>query len=200
MVSVSALSAIFVSYLATITTWMTQRGPAYLTGVTILFGIAQQEAPDPDQMEFSKQDHATARVVWSIVATTELESSANNAHEVDAIGLKVEQPNAVERIQPNRGGTDPRLANIEMNHALLPPPDNEILAYVKAIVTSSMYLQTDVLMEDIVAFVQSIMASDLQPTCPKFWHHAMKDPVRKGNWIKAMYRHLDSCYAVVLDG
>jgi hypothetical protein len=50
-----------------------KRGPAYLTGVTILFGIVQPEAPDPDQMEFSKQDHATARVVWSIVATTELE-------------------------------------------------------------------------------------------------------------------------------
>jgi hypothetical protein len=51
-------------------------------------------------------------------------------------------------------------------------------------------------MEDIAAFVQSIMASDLQPMCPKFWHHAMKDPVQKGNWIKAMYKHLDSCYSV----
>jgi hypothetical protein len=40
------------------------------------------------------------------------------------------------------------------------------------------------------------MASNLHPTCPKFWHHAMKDPVRKGNWIKAMYKHLDSCYSV----
>jgi hypothetical protein len=164
--------------------------------VTILFGIAQQEASDPDQMEFSKQDHSTARVVWSIVATTELELLAHDAHEVDAISLKVEQPNAVERMKPNGGGTDPRLANIEMNHALLPPPDNKILAYVKAIMTSLLYLQTDVPMEDIAAFVQSIMASDLQPTCPKFWHHAMKDPVQKGNWIKAMCKHLDSCYAV----
>jgi hypothetical protein len=56
---------------------------------TILFGIVQPEVPDPDQMEFIKQDHATARVVWSIVATTELELLANNAHEVDAVGLKV---------------------------------------------------------------------------------------------------------------
>jgi hypothetical protein len=24
----------------------------------------------------------------------------------------------------------------------------------------------------------------------------MKDPVQKGNWIKAMYKHLDSCYSV----
>jgi hypothetical protein len=147
-------------------------------------------------MEFSKQDHATARVVWSIVATTELESLANDAHEVDAIGLKVKQSNAVERIKSNGGGTGPRLANIKMNHALLPPPDDEILVYVKAIVTSLLYLQTDVPMEDIVAFVQSIMASELQLACPKFWHHAMKDPVQKGNWIEAMYKHLNSCYAV----
>jgi hypothetical protein len=142
----------------------TKRGPAYLTGVTILFGIAQQEAPDPDQMEFSEQDHATARVVWSILASTELESLANDAHEVDAIFLKNEQlttVDAVETVNPARGGTDPRLAKSEMNHALIPPPDDEILAYVKAIVTSSLYLQTDVPMEDKVAFVQSIMASDL---------------------------------------
>jgi hypothetical protein len=51
-------------------------------------------------------------------------------------------------------------------------------------------------MEEIIAFVQSIMASDLNPICPKFWHHAMKDPVRKGSWIKAMFKHLDSCYAI----
>jgi hypothetical protein len=42
----------------------------------------------------------------------------------------------------------------------------------------------------------SIMASDLNPVCPKFWDHAMKDPVHKGNWVEAMYKHLDSCYAV----
>jgi hypothetical protein len=82
-------------------------------------------------MEFSEQDHATARVVWSHLATTELELLANDAHDVDAIVLKDEQPTtvgAVERINSNGGGTDPRLANIEMNHALLPPPDDEILS------------------------------------------------------------------------
>jgi hypothetical protein len=46
------------------------------------------------------------------------------------------------------------------------------------------------------AFVQSIKASDLQLICPKFWHHAMKDPISKGKWIEAMYKHLDSCYAI----
>jgi hypothetical protein len=47
-----------------------------------------------------------------------------------------------------------------------------------------------------VAFVQSIMASDLNPVCPKFWHHAMKDPTSKGKWIEAMFKHLESCYAL----
>jgi hypothetical protein len=90
-----------------------KRGPVYLTGVTILFGIAQPEAPDPDQMEFSKQDHAAARVVWSIVATTELESLAYDDHKADAISLKVDQPNVAERIKLHGGGTDPRLANLK---------------------------------------------------------------------------------------
>ena len=37
-----------------------KRGPAYLTGITILFGVAQESDPDPDQIPFNKQDHATA--------------------------------------------------------------------------------------------------------------------------------------------
>ena len=45
-------------------------GPVYLTGITIPFGITQAEAPDPEQIEFSEQDHITARVVWSIIATS----------------------------------------------------------------------------------------------------------------------------------
>jgi hypothetical protein len=48
-------------------------GSAYLRGVTILFGKTQPDAPDPDQIEFTKQDHATAQVVWSVIALTELE-------------------------------------------------------------------------------------------------------------------------------
>jgi hypothetical protein len=45
------------------------RGPAYLTGITILFGALTPMACEPEQIEFSEQDHATARVVWSIIAT-----------------------------------------------------------------------------------------------------------------------------------
>jgi hypothetical protein len=130
-------------------------------------------------MEFSEQGHAKAQVVWSILVSTELESLDNDAHEVDAILLEDEQltADAFEERKPAGGGTDPRLAKNEMKHALTPPPDDEILANVKAIVTSSLHLQTDVPMEDIIPFAHSIMASDLHPACPKFWHHAMKDPV-----------------------
>jgi hypothetical protein len=85
---------------------------------------------------------------------------------------------------------------MEMQHALLPPPDDDVIAYVKAILTLSLQMYSEAPIKDIIAFAQSIMASDLNPICPKFWHHAMKDPVRKGNWIKAMFKHLDSCYAV----
>ena len=54
----------------------------------------------------------------------------------------------------------------------------------------------DISHDDITAFVQSIMATDNDPICPKFWHHAMKDPTHRGKWIEAMFKHLDSCYAI----
>jgi hypothetical protein len=54
-----------------------KQGPAYLTGVTILFGIVHPDALDPEQIKFSKQDHTTAQVVWSIIASNELESLEN---------------------------------------------------------------------------------------------------------------------------
>ena len=50
-----------------------KRGPAYLTGVTILFGVAAINSPEPDQIEFSEQDHASARVFWSILGSSALE-------------------------------------------------------------------------------------------------------------------------------
>ena len=53
-----------------------KRGPAYLTGVTILFGVADRNLLEPDQIEFSEQDHATARVVWSIIGS----GKANDKH------------------------------------------------------------------------------------------------------------------------
>jgi hypothetical protein len=94
------------------------------------------------------------------------------------------------------GGTDPQKATVEMDKTLLPQPDGDIIAYIRSIIVSSMDLYVDVPLDDIIAFVQSIMALDLNPICPKFWHHAMKDPAQKSCWIEAMFKHLDSCYAI----
>jgi hypothetical protein len=94
------------------------------------------------------------------------------------------------------GGTDPQKATKEMDKALLPQPDNGIIAYIRSIIMSSMDLDADVPLDDVIAFVQSIMALDLNPICPKFWHHAMKDLAHKSCWIEAMFKHHDSCYAI----
>jgi hypothetical protein len=74
------------------------------------------------------------------------------------------------------GGTNPLKAIDEMDKALLPQPDDNIIAYIWSIIVSSMDLHANVPRDDIIAFIQSIMALDLNPICPKFWHHAMKDP------------------------
>jgi hypothetical protein len=128
------------------------RGPAYLTGTTILFGALQPNAPEPEQIEFSEQDHATARVVWSIIAT-DLEAqigpqlSRFKPSTADALATE----NAIRRVLVNGGGTDPRLANIEMRMALLPPPEDETIAFVCAIIISAIHLDTDIPLADIVA-------------------------------------------------
>ena len=103
---------------------------------------------------------------------------------------------AVGYIYSMGGGTDPRCGEREMAAALCSPPEEETVAYIQSIMTSSLHTHTDISLPEITAFVRSNMASDLHPTCPKFWHHAMKDPVSKGKWIEAMFKHLDSCYAV----
>jgi hypothetical protein len=174
-------------------------GPAYLTGITILFGLLDATKPEPDQLVFSEQDHATARAVWSIIA----ERSLANETTGDVCSLEVSipqkpehHPAPIHQVQVTGGGTDPQLATLEMDMALQQPPDDDVIAYVRSIFTSSLHFNTDIPLEEITAFVASIMASDLNPVCPKFWHHAMKDPVHKGNWVKAVYKHLDSCYAV----
>ena len=182
-----------------------KRGPAYLMGVTILFGVAAINSPEPDQIEFSEQDHATARVVWSILGSSALKQptiepqcavaidpSSHHGHDNHATTAI----SAIEPLYMTGGGIDLQQAQYEMDKALCPPPDDETIAYVHSILTSSLHIHTDIPHHDIKTFVQSIMASDRQPSCPKFWHHAMKDPVNKGKWIKAMFKHLDSCYAV----
>jgi hypothetical protein len=170
------------------------RGPAHLSGITILFGIVTDTPPEPEHIEFLAQDHATARVVWSLIASSSLESLDNET-----------KPSAVARLGSvplthvhvtGRGGMDPRLANEEMRRRLRPPPDDDVVEYVRSIIISALTFEMDIPLEDITAFVQSIMESDLNPVCPKFWHHAMKDPTSKGKWIETMFKHLESCYAL----
>jgi hypothetical protein len=169
------------------------RGPAHLTGVTILFGIASDIPPEPDHIEFSAQDHATARVVWSLIASLSLESLDNETTKPAVASLTSVPPT---HVHVTGGRMDPRLVNEEMRLRLRLPPDDDVVEYVRAIIISALTLKTDIPLDDIVAFVQSIMASDLNPVCPKFWHHAMKDPTSKRKWIEAMFKHLESCYAL----
>jgi hypothetical protein len=56
------------------------------------------------------------------------------------------------------GGMDPRCANEEMRRRLCPPPEDDVVAYVRSIIVVALTLETDIPLEDIVAFVQSIMA------------------------------------------
>jgi hypothetical protein len=172
-----------------------KRGPAFLTGSTILFRKPDNKAPEPDQLNFTAHDHATARVVWALIA-----ESSNNALENLTPSSTVAHISSSLRSNEfycaTGGGTNPQKAIDEMDKALLPQPDDDIIAYIRSIIVSSMDLHDNIPLDNIIAFVQSIMASDLNPICPKFWHHAMKDPAHKSCWIEAMFKHLDSCNAI----
>jgi hypothetical protein len=34
------------------------------------------------------------------------------------------------------------------------------------------------------------------PECPQSFAQALKDPTHRGKWVAAVYKHLDSCYAL----
>jgi hypothetical protein len=112
-----------------------------LTGTTILFGALQPNAPEPEQIKFSEQDHATAWVVWSIIAT-DLEAqigpqqSCFKPSTADALATE----NAIRRVLVNGGETDLQLANIEMQMAL--PPEDETIAFVCSIIVSAISILT----------------------------------------------------------
>jgi hypothetical protein len=116
-----------------------------------------------------------------------LESLGNETTQAAVASLTSVPPT---HVHVTGSGMDPRLVNEEMQLRLQPPPDDDVVEYIQAIIISALTLETDIPLNDIVAFVQSIMASDLNPVCPKFWHHAMKDPTSKGKWIEAMLKHL----------
>jgi hypothetical protein len=59
-----------------------------------------------------------------------------------------------------------------------------------------LFLDMDDVDPDFIAKIWSILqtASDLK--CPRSFSAALKEPVHRGKWIAAFYKHLDSCYAL----
>jgi hypothetical protein len=179
-----------------------KRGPAFLTGITILFGKPDNTAPEPDHLDFTAHDHATARVVWALITESSNDALKNSTPSPTVSHLSTLSQSIGDQSYPDEfhhatgGGTNAKKAIDEMEKALFLQPDDDIIAYIRSIIVSSMDLDDDVPLDEIIAFVQSIMAWDLTPIFPKFWHHAMKDPAHKSCWIEAMFKHLDSCYAI----
>ena len=131
-------------------------------------------------------------MVWSIIASEAFPGlDSDNKEHANPLS-RASTP--TERVHVTGGGLDPRRATHDLRTALQPPPDEETVMFVLSIITDTLQLHSHNVPSDaITMFVQSIMASDSHPFCPKFWHHAMKDPVTRGKWIEAMYKHLDSC-------
>jgi hypothetical protein len=158
-------------------------------------------APEPEQLEFTAQDHATACVVWALIAESfdTNEASLNNATQQVSFATSSPPKHTALSLTTtfiNGGGTDLQLALEELERHLLPQPYDDIVAFVRSILTTSLTMDIEATLDDIIAFVQSSMALDLSPIRPKFWHHAMKDSAHKSCWIEAMFKHLDSCYAI----
>jgi hypothetical protein len=179
-----------------------KRGPAYPTGITILFGKPSPAAPEPDQLDFTAQDHATAQVVRALIAES-FDMNEVSLNNDASLNNTVEQVSTIEHTESslttsfiNGGGIDPRLAIEEMEWHLRPQPDDDIIAFVRSILMTSLTMDIGAPIDDIITFVQSIVALDLCPIFPKFWHHAMKDLAHKSHWIEAMFKHLDSCHAI----
>jgi hypothetical protein len=96
--------------------------PAHLTG--ILFGALTPMAPEPEQIKFSEQDYATARVVWSIIAT-------DASDWKDAAIVLIENPpeSHICCVSSNGSGIDPRLVDSKIQKALLAPLEEDMVAY-----------------------------------------------------------------------
>jgi hypothetical protein len=106
-----------------------KHGPAYLTGIRILFRKPAPAAPEPDQLDFTAQDHATAQVVWALIAesfdTNEVslsnDTSLNNTFEQVPTAKHTELSLTTSFI--NGRGTNPQLAVEEMEWHLCPQLD-----------------------------------------------------------------------------
>jgi hypothetical protein len=49
---------------------------------------------------------------------------------------------------------------------------------------------------DFIAEIWSILQTTTNPTCPRSFKTALKEPIHRGKWIAAFYQHLDSSYAL----
>jgi hypothetical protein len=47
-----------------------------------------------------------------------------------------------------------------------------------------------------IAKIWSILQTASDPKCPRSFSAALEEPVHRGKWIAAFYKHLGSCYAL----
>jgi hypothetical protein len=59
-----------------------------------------------------------------------------------------------------------------------------------------LFLDMDDVDPDFIAEIWSILQTASDPKCPRSFSAALKEPVHRGKWIAAFYKHLDSCYAL----
>jgi hypothetical protein len=59
-----------------------------------------------------------------------------------------------------------------------------------------LFLDMDDVDPTFIAEIWSILQTTTNPTCPRSFKTALKEPVHRGKWIAAFYQHLDSCYAL----
>jgi hypothetical protein len=59
-----------------------------------------------------------------------------------------------------------------------------------------LFLDMEVVDPDFIAEIWSILQSATDPQCPRSFSAALKEPVHRGKWVAAFYKHLDSCYAL----
>jgi hypothetical protein len=56
-----------------------------------------------------------------------------------------------------------------------------------------LFLEMEEVDPDFVAEIWSILQTANDPQCPHSFSAALKEPVHRGKWIAAFYKHLDSC-------
>jgi hypothetical protein len=107
------------------------------------------QAPEPDQLDFTAHDHATAQVVWALIAESS-NKALENLTPSPTIAHISSSSTQDDCYRATRGGTNPLKATDEMDKALLPQPDNDIITYIRSITVSSMDLHAGIPLDDII--------------------------------------------------